>query len=231
VIRDLAQYLIRRTRGDSSYTVSVDISTLDLLVILVARGQSLIRAQAKLLGVRGSRLRFVEAGCDIRHRGHLSVGRGSVIEANARLSCLGSTGVRIGDGVTIGKFAIVECTSVLWDLGVGATIGNGSSVGDYSFIGCAGGVTIGSNVLMGQHVSFHSQNHAFDDPGELIRDQGVVAEGIIVEDDCWIGSGSIILDGVTIGRGCVIAAGSVVTTSFGPNTVIAGVPARSVKSR
>ena len=53
----------------------------------------------------------------------------------------------------------------------------------------------------------------------------------MVEDDCWIGAGAMILDGVRIGRGCVIAAGAVVTRDMPAYSVVAGVPARVIKSR
>jgi len=50
-------------------------------------------------------------------------------------------------------------------------------------------------------------NHIFDDPNRSFVDQGITAEGIVVEDDVWIGSGAILTDGVRVGKGSVIAAG------------------------
>lgn len=54
---------------------------------------------------------------------------------------------------------------------------------------------------------------------------------ISIEDDVWIGARAIILPGVTIAKGSIVGAGSVVTKSFPPYSVIAGNPARIVKSR
>ncbi|HGY1052284.1 TPA: CatB-related O-acetyltransferase [Aeromonas salmonicida subsp. pectinolytica] len=54
---------------------------------------------------------------------------------------------------------------------------------------------------------------------------------IIVENDVWIGFGATILSGVNIGRGSVVAAGSVVTRSFPPYSIIGGNPARLIKMR
>ena len=55
--------------------------------------------------------------------------------------------------------------------------------------------------------------------------------GIVVEDDCWIGSGAIILDGVTIGRGSVVAAGAVVNKDVPAYAIVGGVPAKVLRSR
>lgn len=223
--------LIQRVRRDPGYRVGSGISGMDVAAEVSQRGLSLLLAQWRLRGVPGGRMRFCERAVKVQHRRHLTIGSGSVLEYGARLRCLSRRGFLLGRRVTIGKYAILECTGVLHRLGEGITIGDYSSVGDYSFIGAAGGVTIGSHVLMGQRVAIHAQNHTFDDPGTLISQQGTTQRGVEIGDDCWLGSGSVILDGVTLGHGCVVSAGSVVTRSFPPNSVIAGVPARVLRER
>lgn len=64
-----------------------------------------------------------------------------------------------------------------------------------------------------------------------IKEQGIEARGILIQDDVWIGAGVTILDGVEIGRGSVIAAGAVVTKNVEPFSVMAGVPAHLLKCR
>lgn len=54
---------------------------------------------------------------------------------------------------------------------------------------------------------------------------------IILKDDVWIGTDSLILSGVTLEQGCVVAAGSVVTKSFPPYSIIGGNPAKIIKKR
>lgn len=230
-LRSLVTKIIQKTKGDTRYEVDPEIAAGALLVELRRRAVGVALAQWRLRHVRGSHLRFVERGIEIRHRRHCSIGKGSVIEAYARLHCLSRDGITIGRSVTIGKFSIIECTSALFHLGAGVRIGDASAVGDYCFIGGAGGVEIGSNVLMGQRVSIHSQNHEFRDADRSISEQGTTQEGVRIGDDCWIGSGAVILDGVSLGRGCVVAAGSVVTKSFPAHSVIAGVPGKAVTSR
>jgi acetyltransferase-like isoleucine patch superfamily enzyme len=62
-------------------------------------------------------------------------------------------------------------------------------------------------------------------------DQPELREGITIGNDVWIGSGVKIMDGVHIGDGVVVAAGSVVTKSIPEYSVVAGVPARIIKTR
>ena len=68
-------------------------------------------------------------------------------------------------------------------------------------------------------------------PEQPIMKQGVKREFVKIEDDCWIAANTVILAGVTIGKGSVIAAGSVVNKDVPPYSVVAGVPAKVIKSR
>jgi len=223
--------LIQRIKKDPGYIVDPRLGPVDLGVEARRRMAALLRAQWSLRRVKGGRLRFAERSIQVRHRRHLRIGTGSVVEAHATLHCLSRDGFRIGNRVTIGKFAILEASGVLWNLGKGLQIGDDSSVGDYCFIGASGGVTIGDDVLMGQRVSIHSQNHNYSRIDIPMRDQGVTHTGVVIEDDCWLGSGSVILDGVTIGAGSIVAAGAVVSRSCPPRSILAGVPAKVIGQR
>ncbi|MBR9804322.1 acyltransferase [bacterium] len=75
-------------------------------------------------------------------------------------------------------------------------------------------------------------------PDVIIRDSdnhslegktGSTAEAVTIGKRCWIASRSVILKGVSLGDGCVVAAGSIVTRSFPPRTLIGGVPARVIR--
>ena len=78
---------------------------------------------------------------------------------------------------------------MITNLGKGFRIGDNSNLGDYSFVGAAGGVSIGSRVLIGQSVRFHSENHVFERT-DIPINKGVTNQGIVVEDDVWLGSAS-----------------------------------------
>jgi acetyltransferase-like isoleucine patch superfamily enzyme len=174
---------------------------------------------------------FLGRNVTLRHAHLLKTGRGVVVDDNVFIDALGEWGVRLGDGVTVARGCVIKSSSVLWTTSKGFVMGDNSSLGDFSFVGAAGGVRIGSNVLGGQRLSFHSENHNYKDGTRPIREQGVTRKGIIVEDDCWLGTGAIFLDGVTVGQGSVVAAGSVVTRSVPPYSIVAGVPAKVIGRR
>ena len=163
---------------------------------------------------------------------NLQVGYNTIIEDGAEINCLSLQGIKLGNRVTIGKYAIISPSNIYGGpIGEGLTMGDNSNIGPYNYIGCSGKITIGNNVMLAPRVSIYAENHVFDHPEILIRDQGVEKKEVIIEDDCWIAANSILLAGVTIGKGSVVAAGSVVTENVPPYSVVAGVPAKWIKSR
>ncbi len=118
----------------------------------------------------------------------------------------------------------------------GATFGYDLEIGDNSGVGINAqlslGVKIGNNVMMAPDVVILTSNHAHDKIDIPMMFQG--SEGfkeVIIEDDVWIGQRAIILPGVTLRKGTIVGAGSIVTKSFPPYSIIAGNPARLIKSR
>ncbi|MBW4469022.1 MAG: acyltransferase [Stenomitos rutilans HA7619-LM2] len=104
-------------------------------------------------------------------------------------------------------------------------------LGPYVCVAGPGHIRIGKNCLIASHTGIYANNHIFNDAASAIVGQGITAQGIVIEDDCWLGDGVKVLDGVTIGRGSVIGAGSVVTKSIPPYSVAVGVPAKVIKKR
>ena len=89
-----------------------------------------------------------------------------------------------------------------------------------------GGITIEDDVQIGPRVNLTSENHPLD-PGDR---KTVILQPILIKRNVWIGAGATILPGVTIGENAVVAAGAVVSRDVPPNTVVAGIPAKVVKS-
>lgn len=89
-------------------------------------------------------------------------------------------------------------------------------------------VQIGDRVRIGHDVLLLTVDHRIGDSTH--RCGGSFARPIVIGDGTWIGSRAIILPGVSIGNGAVVAAGAVVTRDVPPDTLVAGVPARVVRS-
>lgn len=113
----------------------------------------------------------------------------------------------------------------------GIKIGRDSLIGEFCVIRGQGGVHIGDKVYLAPLVQILAVNHVYDDPNRAIVEQGITAEGIVIEDDVWIGAGAIILDGVRVGTGSVIGAGAVVTDDLPPYSVATGSPAEVIRDR
>jgi acetyltransferase-like isoleucine patch superfamily enzyme len=58
----------------------------------------------------------------------------------------------------------------------------------------------------------------------------VVTAPVVIEDDVWLGTNAVVLPGVTVGRGSIVGAGAVVTADVPPFSVVAGVPARVIRT-
>ena len=89
-----------------------------------------------------------------------------------------------------------------------------------------GGIIIEDDVLIGPKDNLITENHPLD-PADR---QTLLLKPIVIKRNAWIGAAATILPGVTVGENAVVAAGAVVSKDVLPNTVVAGVPARSVKS-
>lgn len=118
----------------------------------------------------------------------------------------------------------------------GAIFSAKTSLGDYSGIGINarihGECTIGDHVMMGPDVVVITRNHAFDRTDIPMMFQGFEEEKpVVIGNDVWIGERVIILPGVRVGDGAILAAGSVVTKDVEPYSIVAGVPAKTIKVR
>jgi acetyltransferase-like isoleucine patch superfamily enzyme len=138
-------------------------------------------------------------------------------------------GIKIGERTIVMHGAVLHVYNFRDIPTAGIRIGKDSLIGEYTIVRGQGGVTIGDRVYTSPFTQILAVNHVFDDPAIPFVEQGITAQGIVIDDDVWVGAGAIIVDGVHVGAGAVVSAGAVVTKDVPPHTVVGGVPARTLK--
>jgi maltose O-acetyltransferase len=87
---------------------------------------------------------------------------------------------------------------------------------------------VGDRVAIGPRVTILLSSDA--NWSKLMLHIEPIKSTVILEDDCWIGASAVILPGIKIGKSAIVAAGAVVTKDVKPYTVVAGVPAKIIKT-
>lgn len=128
----------------------------------------------------------------------------------------------------LGRGSVVESYSCINNAVGDVIIGDHTRIGLHNTI--IGPVSIGNNVNLAQGITVTALNHNFDDATKRIDEQGVSTKPVVIGDDVWIGANVVVLPGVTIGSHCVVAAGAVVTKDVPDRTLVAGVPAKVIKT-
>lgn len=190
------------------------------------------------IGVRGLLYRLmlhidgwaaIEPGVRLRFANRIRLGHGAYLDEGVYIhACPG--GVSIGDGTLVMHGAVLHVYNFRDLPHAGIRIGRNGLISEYTVIRGQGGVTIGDRVYTSPMTQIIAVNHVFDDRDQPFIDQGITAEGIVIEDDVWLGASAVVTDGVRIGRGAVVAAGAVVTADVPPHTLVAGVPARVIRA-
>jgi acetyltransferase-like isoleucine patch superfamily enzyme len=169
----------------------------------------------------------------VRYRHDLeSIGEGTILECD--LTIIGGR-AGTGVGVSVGSRCHVYAgTRLVVDhiySGSGITIGDDVAINYAGYIDGSGGVSIGDDTIIGPGLVILSSSHGIDDSAVKIREAAKSFKPVTVGNDVWIGANVTILMGVSVGDGAVLGAGSVVTSSVDARTVVAGVPARTIRTR
>jgi acetyltransferase-like isoleucine patch superfamily enzyme len=152
------------------------------------------------------------------------LGDGTVFEAGVRI--WHPETVEIGAGVYVGHDTMLKGY-----YRSGMVIGDGSWIGQQCFFHSAGAIWIGENVGIGPGVKILTSTHRLDQLDRPILHADIEFKAVTIQDGADIGAGAILLPGVTVGTGAQVAAGAVVTESVPPLGIVAGVPARFLRSR
>ncbi len=159
---------------------------------------------------------------DIRHQPNVAVADDVRLGERVRLSSFVNLyGCEIGDDTRLGAFVEVQRD---------ARIGRRCKISSHSFI-CSG-VVIEDEVFVGHGVVFINDRHprATTEQGAMQADQDWKMEPTVIKRRASIGSGAVIMCGVEVGEGAMIGAGSLVMHDVPAYSVVAGSPARILRT-
>lgn len=140
-----------------------------------------------------------------------------------RIWLLKKSGASIGDRVVIKAGVFIDYPENL-------KIGDNVSIQQNCFLSAYAPIIIGNNISIAHCVSIVTTTHPYDGDG-VIREKPLISGPVELKDNCWIGMKASILHGVTIGSGVVVGAHALVHRSIDDGCVVAGIPARVIKTR
>jgi acetyltransferase-like isoleucine patch superfamily enzyme len=203
-----------------------------LLFVLVGWVPSIIgiglRALLYRLILHMEGMAAIENGVRLRFANHIRLGRGVYLDQGVYLHAC-PKGISIGENSYVMHGSVLHVYNFRNLPHAFIRIGRDSLIGEYNVLRGQGGITIGDRVYTSPLVQLLAVNHVYSNPNIPMIEQGITGEGIVVEDDVWIGAGAILTDGVRVGKGAVIAAGAVVTKDVPAHSVVGGVPAKVIK--
>ncbi len=150
--------------------------------------------------------------------------RGSYVEYGCR--CMRDGEILLGRAIIIQRHAVIGVRK-----GARLSIGDKTRIGSDFILSCGERVDIGDSVLIAARCFVADYGHAFSDLSLPVMEQGAEApRPVEIGDGSWLGVNVCVMPGVRLGKHCVVAANSVVTASFPDFSVIAGAPARLVRT-
>lgn len=155
------------------------------------------------------------------------IGKNSFISPGYDFFGVQLKGIFIKNNVLVGRGATLNIAKKNAKI----TIDNGTNIARYSNISATNKISIGKKCLISYNVSILDHDHIVDKLGVSPIDSGVtLGKKIIISDHCFIGAHCFILKGVKLGKQCVVGANSVVNRSFPDYSIIAGNPAKLIKT-
>lgn len=143
-----------------------------------------------------------------------------------------SDNVKIGENSTLKEYVVVFCQSKYPEASI--SIGENAWIGDSTFITCINSITIGNNFTTGRFCLITDNSHGEFSKEDLVKhpmERKLVSKGpVVIGDNVWIGEGVTICANVKIGNFVTVAANSVVTHDIPDFCMVAGSPAKVIKT-
>jgi acetyltransferase-like isoleucine patch superfamily enzyme len=166
-------------------------------------------------------------GVVLRHPHKITIGDNVVIDDHVVIDAKGrdNDGIRIGNGVFVGRNTILSCKN--GDI----TLEDGVNIGFNCEVFSASSVRVGPRALLAAYTYLVGGDHDFNQVGVTVLEQGRSSRGIDVGEGAWLGAGVKVLDGCRVGAHAIVGTGAVVNRSVPDYAVAAGVPARVLRDR
>jgi len=165
---------------------------------------------------------FAAYGNDVRWGKHF---RRRTIPSTVRISC--PERIQIGDACRIDEGVYLQCHHE----GDGISLGTGTRINAHAHLLAYSRIELGAHVLVAPFALLASGDHGHAQRDVPIMQQPYQRSGpILVGAGSWIGQGAKLLGNARVGRNSVVAAGAVVKAAFEDHSILAGVPARCVRT-
>jgi acetyltransferase-like isoleucine patch superfamily enzyme len=162
-------------------------------------------------------------------------GRGVSVDSSCEIERSKSSEIRLGDGVYLAPDVWLDVAEGSTDSGPSPKIiiGSGCEIGRRCSISARNRITLEADVLLAPSVLIRDHDQQRSGIKQPSDESRMTGGQIFIGRNCWLGIGAVIACGsgeINLGRNSVVAANAVVTRSFPPFSVIAGNPAKLVKT-
>jgi acetyltransferase-like isoleucine patch superfamily enzyme len=178
-----------------------------------------------MLNHRYALLMYRWAYLKLRYRGRLKTDGLCFICPRVKLEIGPRATLEVGRWAWIGHGCKIRVHEGSVSIGAKTVIGQECTISAYQR------VSIGRECIIADRVMLIDFDHGITEVERPIRVQGIYKRDVLVGHNVWIGYGACVLRGVSIGENSVVGTSAVVTSSYPPNSVLAGVPARLLRTR